>query len=911
MSEIVTEGVQTVSGTVKLEIDGRPVEVREGTTILDAAAAIGIEIPVLRQSEGLSPEWVDRMSTVDVEAGPKVGLVSASTEPSADGMRIRTRSSRAVQARRFVADLLVDDHPADCPQCATGEICDLKRYAAQYGVDGRHFGTTGQPNPEAQGSANPLFTYDPLVCVTCLRCVSTCDQWHGYEGTAVSGRVFGVPTPLRPRMPWTASICESCGNCVSHCPTGALWSKGSKKYPEDDIHMVRTTCPHCGTGCQLDLLVADNRIIGVQPGDGPSNKGMLCVKGKYASFKFIYSGDRLTHPLIKRNGVFDEATWDEALDLIEAKFTQIKADHGPDAIAGFSCSRAPNEDNYLFQKMMRAAFGTNNVDNSARVCHSASVHGLAMTLGSGAMTNPISDITNNVNAILLIGSNPEEAHPVAGAQIRDAVLKGAKLIVVDPRKIDLSPRAEIELQVRPGTNTAFANGMAHVIIEEGLQDREFIETRTEGYEEFAQVVKDYTPERVAEICGIDADDLRRAARIYATAKRAPIIYCLGVTEHSSGTEGVMSLSNLAMLVGKLGKPGCGVNPLRGQNNVQGACDMGCMPDKFPGYQTASDEAVVRKFEQAWGVSLSRTIGLTSTEVIPAALEGRVRGAYIFGEDPAFTDADISRTQEGLKSLDFLVVQELFMTATAELADVVLPGVSYAEKEGTFTNTDRRVQRVRSAVKLDGDMRLDTDIFCDVMTRMGYPSHYDSAADIMDEIASVTPSYAGISFERLDAGEQLQWPCWDKDHPGTPILHRGKFTRGLGLFYPTVQRGPQELPDETYPLTLVTGRMLYHYNNGSITMRADGFDAFGTSSYVEMHHDDAQALGVNDGDRVRVASRRGAIEATARVGARVRAREVFMPLHFADGNVNVLTNAVLDDIAKIPEFKACAVSVRKA
>jgi formate dehydrogenase major subunit len=577
-------------------------------------------------------------------------------------------------------------------------------------------------------------------------------------------------------------------------------------------------------------------------------------------------------------------------------------------VAGFSCARATNEDNYVFQKMVRAVFGNNNVDNCARVCHSASVHGLSMTLGSGAMTNSIRDITREADVILLIGSNPTEAHPVVGAQIRQAVQRGTKLIVVDPRRIDLTNQAALHLQIRPGTNVAFANGMMHVMLQEGLADRAFVEQRTEGFEEMAKVVAAYSPERVAEICRISAEDLRQAARMYARAERAPIIYCLGVTEHSSGTEGVMSVSNIAMLAGKIGKPGCGVNPLRGQNNVQGACDMGALPYDFPGYQKVANPEVRTKFAEAWGVPLSGKTGLTATQVMPAAREGLIKGLYIFGEDPMVTDPDTAHVREALESLEFLVVQELFLTETALLADVVLPGVSYAEKEGTFANTERRVQRVRRAVCLDGEMRQDYEIICEVMSRMGYPCRYDSAAAIMDEIAALTPIYGGISHERLDAAGGLQWPCPDGEHSGTPFLHGERFSRGLGLFYPAEYREAQEMPDTEYPLTMVTGRMLYHYNARAMTGRTEGINALADASYIEMNAGDAALLGVGNGDRVVVASRRGKIETTARVGDVVAAGEVFMTFHFPDGNVNVLTNPVVDEIARIPEYKVCAVKV---
>lgn len=534
-----------------------------------------------------------------------------------------------------------------------------------------------------------------------------------------------------------------------------------------------------------------------------------------------------------------------------------------------------------------------------------------MTLGSGAMTNPFSDISRDVDVILLIGSNPEEAHPVLGSKIRRAVREGAKLIVVDPRKIDLADKATVHLQLKPGTNVAFANGMMHIFIEDGLADMEFIKSRTEGFEELAKIVKDYTPERVAEICGIDADDLRRAAHLYAEADKAPLLYCLGVTEHTTGTEGVMSLSNIAMMVGKLGRSGCGVNPIRGQNNVQGACDMGCLPGDYPGYQKVASPEAREKFSQYWGVELSAEPGLMATQIPHAVAEKQVRGLFIFGEDPIRTDPDIGHIKKMLEGLDFLVVQELFLTETAKYADVVLPGMSYAEKEGTFTNSERRVQRVRKAVTLEGNMRLDTDIFTDIMNRVGYPQKRLTAEEIMREVASLTPSYAGISFARLDAGETLHWPCKDGESCGVPILHEGTFARGLGYFYPAEYVQSAEIADADYPMTMITGRMLYHYNAGAMTQRTEGLNTLAPASYVEMHWLDAQRLGVADGDRVRVASRRGQIETTARVGERVSPQEVFMTFHFEDGNPNHLTNPATDKFARVPEYKVTAVKVSAA
>ncbi len=894
--------------TVTMSIDGQQVTVPKGTTVLEAAKTLGIDIPTLCHLKELAPDGSCRMCVVEVEGGRKGGLNTACTAHCQEGMVVHTGSPRVNDSRRFILDLLLSNHKLECFSCGKNGDCKLQDYCMEYGIDDTTF-TEGKRMPcHQEDTSNPFFTYDPEKCIMCRKCSRVCQLRQGRDVISIAKRGFDTKMTPSYEASFDQSLCESCGNCVSVCPTGALVAKERKTHRAWETKKIPTTCPHCGTGCQMNLVVKGNKLVGVEPINGAANKNLLCVKGKFASYKFVGSGDRLTEPLIKRNGVFEPATWDEALTLVADKFKQIKANDGPDALAGFSCSRSINEDNYVFQKMVRAAFGTNNVDNCARVCHSASVHGLAHTLGSGAMTNPIADITTDVDVILLVGSNPEEAHPVIGAQIRQAMQRGTKVIVVDPRKIDLVKNSELHLQIQAGTNVAFANGMMHVILKEGLADRKFIEEKTEGFEALEQLVAEYTPEKVAEICHIEADDLIKAARLYAKAEKAPIIYCLGVTEHSTGTEGVMSMSNMAMLVGKIGKPGCGVNPLRGQNNVQGACDMGCMPFDFPGYQKVANPEVIEKFEKAWNVKLNRNVGMTSTQVLPEASEGKVKGLYIFGEDPIVTDPDTNHVRHALENLEFLVVQELFMTETAAYADVVLPGISYAEKDGTFTNTERRVQRVRKAVEPRGSARQDFEIFCEVMTRLGYPCHYDSAKEIMEEIAAVTPTFGGITYERLEETGGLQWPCRTLDDPGTPIMHVGNFTRGKGLFMAIPYKKARELPDEQYPYLMSTGRMLYHYNTRAMTGRTEGINQIAGRSYIEINSVDAGRLGIQEGDKVKVRSRRGTIETYAAVGNRVFPQEVFMTFHFPDGNVNELTNAVFDDIAIIPEYKVCAVDI---
>lgn len=902
---------------VNVTINGRHVEVDPGTTILQAAAQIGVEIPTLCYIKDLDPEASCRMCLVEIEGNAK--LQTACSFPVAEGNVIFTESERVIEARKSVLDLMLSNHKTNCFSCGQNGKCKLQEYCLKYGVEETTY--PGEMIEKPIDDSNPFFTYNPNLCILCHRCVNTCQKitCRGVIDTTQRGFRAIVSTPFEEKI--IDTNCESCGNCVQACPTGALTMKVQKTYRDWETKKVRTTCPHCATGCQYDLVVKNNQIVDVIAADGPANHGLVCVKGRSGSYNFVHSSDRIKHPLIKnkQTGEFEEASWDDALDLVAKKFMEIKKQYGTESLAGFACSRSPNEDVYMVQKMVRTCFENNNTDNCARVCHSASVAGLAMTLGSGAMTNPIGDITHDVDVIMLVGSNPEEAHPVVGMQIRQAIAKGTKLIVVDPREIGLSKKADIHLKLKPGTNVAFANGMMNVMVEEGLVDEKFIAERTEGYEKLRDIVKEYTPEKVAKICHIDADMLRQAARMYANAKTAPIIYCLGVTEHSTGTEGVMSMSNMAMMVGKLGKSGCGVNPLRGQNNVQGACDMGALPTDFPGYQKVKNPDVIAKFEKAWNCKLNPKPGIHATDCFPAMIDGTLKGLYIYGEDPVVTDADTTHILKALKSLDFFVIQELFMTETAQLADVILPGMSYAEKEGTFSNTERRVQRVRKAVDLrgvdGGDMRLDTDIIIDLMNRMGYPQPQLTSAQIMDEIASVTPSFAGISHERLDseevAGNGLQWPCTSKEHPGTPIMHVGKFSRGLGWFYPAEYVPSAELPDEEYPIILMTGRILYHYTTRAMTGRTPGLMQIAGKSFIEMNIEDAARIGIKNGDLVKVSSRRGAIETTVRVGTKTSPGESWMPFHFPDGNANWLTNAALDKYARIPEYKVCAIKIEKA
>ncbi|SEF45315.1 NAD-dependent formate dehydrogenase catalytic subunit [Eubacterium ruminantium] len=897
---------------INITINGKLCQSEENTTILDIARENNIDIPTLCYMKGVSDVGSCRLCVVEVEGFSN--LLPACRTMAKDGMVISTESERLTEYRKDMLKLILSNHNLDCMSCPANGTCELQNMCNRYDVKhAEHRGSRHKIEKKLPVlKDNPYITYDPSKCIHCMRCISVCHNiaCNGTLKNSRSGVFHVVDAPFG--EDYRESGCETCGNCASVCPTGALTLKREEKYRNWEVKKVLTTCPHCATGCQYYLVVKGDKIVNVEPANGPSNHHRLCVKGRSGSFDFVHSSDRITKPLIKdrETGKFREAEWDEAISYTAKRLMEIKEKYGNESLAGFACSRSANEDIYMVQKMVRTCFGNNNTDNCARVCHSATVAGLAKTLGSGAMTNPIHDITHDVDCILLIGSNPEEAHPVVGMQIRKAVKDGTKLIVVDPRDIGLAKKADIHLKIRPGTNVAFANGMMHVMIKEDLIDHEYIDNYAEGFEELKTLVEEYTPKKVGEICHIDPDRLVEAARMYATAKKAPIIYCLGVTEHSTGTEGVMCMSDMAVLCGKIGRSGCGVNPLRGQNNVQGACDMGALPTDYPGYQKVNNDTVREKFEKAWGIKLNPSPGLKATDVFPAAINGTIKGLYICGEDPVVTDPDTHHIIKALQSLDFFVIQELFMTKTAEYADVILPGVSYAEKEGTFTNTERRVQRIRKAVTLKGDMRLDTDIIIDLMNAMGYPQPHLTSAEIMDEIASVTPSFAGISHDRLDSGETLQWPCTGKEHPGTAIMHANGPARGRALLYPSAYRASQELPDEEYPFIMMTGRILYHYNATAMTSRAEGLMDISGEGFIEINYKDADDLGIKNGEKVKIISRRGEITATARVGRKVSMGETWMPFHFQDSPANVLTNAALDDFARIPEYKVCAVRVEK-
>jgi len=895
---------------IRISIDGKEIEVEKGVTIFVAAKRIGIEIPHLCYYEHLSISGACRLCLVEVER--EKNLVASCSYPVNREIIVQTNTERVTKARRLILELILSDHPLDCLTCDSAGECKLQDYAYEYGVSQSRF--TGETHHYAIENANPFIVRNYNKCILCARCVKVCEEVQVCEVQDFIYRGFKtkVSTPFGVAM--QEANCILCGNCVEVCPVGALNEKQAEKKGRSwQLKQVRTICPYCGCGCGLILHIRNNQIIKISGNrDNPTNSGWLCVKGRFG-FDFVNHTDRLKIPLIRtsektKTAEFKEINWDEALDIIANKLNQIKEKYGSDSIAGLASAKCTNEENYLFQKFIRAVIGTNNVDHCARLCHAPSVVGLAKAFGSGAMTNAIAEI-RNADCILVIGSNTSETHPIVALEIKTAVRKNnAQLIVADPRKIEMTNFATLWLRQKPGTDIALFNGIANVILNEKIFNQKFINELTEGFEEFKEAVKKYTPDYVEKITGVPAKDIVLAARMYAKAQCGSIIYAMGITQHTSGTNNVLVLANLALLTGHIGRESTGVNPLRGQNNVQGACDMGALPNFLPGYQKLDNPEVKDKFEKCWQVKLPTNLGLTVVEIFNAILEDKIKALYIMGENVMLSDPNIQHVEEALKKLDFLIVQEMFLSETAKFAHLVLPSCSFAEKDGTFTNTERRVQRVRKAIEPIGESKPDWQIIVELAQRMGYPMpNYQGPAEIMDEIASLTPSYGGINYSRLEK-EELFWPCPDTSHPGTKILHQGKFTRGLGKFHPVEYKPPAEETDENCPLILTTGRILYHYHTGTMTRRVAGLNQVVPTGYVELNPAEGEKYGLKNGDLVKVSSRRGSIVTKAYLTERVAPGIVFIPFHFAEAAANILTNDALDPEAKMPELKVCAVSL---
>jgi len=893
-----------------LSMDGKNIEAIAGQTILEVARTQGIAIPTLCHYEGTTDVGACRICIVEVENART--LIPACCTPVGPGMVIATNSPKVIEARKMIVELLWSSGDHNCLTCEKNGACELQDLIYQLGLEKPRF-KIAPPEYKVE-LTNAMIGRDLNKCILCGRCVRVCNEIQVNEVLDFSGR--GASTKVGPAFDadYVDSLCYFCGECVDACPVGALTFKQARFAGRPwELKKVRTTCPYCGVGCQMDLNIHNNKIVKVTGNRAYKhpNDGSLCVKGRFG-LDFVGHPDRLKVPLIRREKgqAFTEAGWDEAYNFIAGRLGKIKLESGPDSIAGLSSARCTNEENYLFQKFMRAVIGTNNVDHCARLCHSVTIAGMVAAFGSGAMTNSIEEI-ELTDLLLVTGSNTTENHPVISSRIKRAVRRhGAGLIVIDPREIDLVRYATLWLRQKTGTDVAVLNGMMNVIIAEGLYAREYVENRTKGFEVLKNTVANYTPDLVENISGVPAEDLRKAARLYAQANRAAILFAMGITQHTTGTDNVKSCANLAMLCGNVGFEGGGVDPLRGQNNVQGACDMGALPNVFPGYQPVDSNDARITFEKAWNVSLPAKPGKTVMEMMDAAGEGEIRALYVMGENPMLSDPDLTHVERSLKNLDLLIVQDIFLTETAMLADVVLPAACFAEKDGTFTNTERRVQRIRKAVQAPGQAKADGEIIAAIATKMGYPLHDVPPGVIMAEINAIAPIYGGITYSRIEE-EGLQWPCPSADHPGTRFLHKDGFSRGQGLFHAVEYIPPAEFPDQDYPFILSTGRVLYHYHTGTMTRRSEGSEELCPESLVEINPFDAEALGVVDGQLVIVTSRRGRVPAKTKITSRSNRGMIFMNFHFHEAAVNILTNPALDPVGKIPEFKVCAVRVEAA
>jgi formate dehydrogenase (NADP+) alpha subunit len=906
-------GDEKGQATVSLSIDGKAISAPRGSNLLEAARNAGIYVPALCYDPDLKPYGACCLCVVEIDG--MRGLVTACTTTVTDGMVVRSDTEAVNRSRRISMELIMANHNGDCLTCTKNGDCELQKIARFLDISEEHFSRLRKRSEWLPiDDSHPAFIRDPGKCILCAKCVRACNEIAGrgvidlaFRGDASRISTFGD-------LPLTESGCESCGECVARCPTGALVPRANRQPSRE----VTTICPYCGVGCSLHLGIRDNEIVGVRGNEAsPVNHGGLCVKGRFG-YDYINHPDRLTKPLIRREGmdkhmsingnfkdVFREASWDEALHFVADRLTTVKNKYGPDSIGVLSSAKFTNEENYLLQKFARSVIGTNNVDHCARLCHASTVVGAIAAFGDGAMSNSIADIAS-AELLLIIGSNTTECHPIIGRIIRQRVKNGeAKLIVADPRSIDLTAMADYHLRHQPGTDVALLNAMMHVILEEGLEDRKFIAERTEDFAALKAVVDLYTPGMAERVTGVPMDDITAAARLFASAGSACILYGMGITQHTTGTDNVKSVANLLMLTGNIGRKGTGFSPLRGQNNVQGACDMGALPNVYPGYQKVDDDSVRQKFETAWGMSLNPKPGIPVTEMMEAAQQGKIKVMYIAGENPLLSEPYSGHTKLAMQGLDFMVVEDIFPTETALIADVILPAAAFAEKDGTFTSTERRIQKLAQAVSPPGEAMADWRIISRLAALMGHAFDYESSAQIMEEIASLTPIYGGVHYDRLD-DYGLQWPCRNRLDPGTPILHVGKFSRGLGKFHAVEYHPPAESVSTDYPLILTTGRVLEHWHTGSMSRRCEVLDKLLPQGAVDIHPEDAGKLGIMEGDMVTLASKRGQIEAPVHVTRKTSPGLAFMAFHWKESPVNELTNNALDPVAKIPEFKVSAV-----
>ena len=900
---------------VAFRLNGGEVTALPGETILEAADRRGIEIPRLCYKPGYRPDGNCRACMVEIK-GERVLAPACCRHPSA-GMEVTSDSARALHAQKLIVELLA----SDVPDRVYKPDSELDYWRRKLAIGKPRFVPRVQPPADL---SHPAMAVNLDACIQCTRCVRACReaQVNDVIGYAFRGGhsaiVFDFDDPMGD------STCVACGECVQACPTGALApAKNAYLVPID--RKVASVCPYCGVGCQLTYHVADNTIAHVEGRDGPANHERLCVKGRFG-FDYVTHPHRLMKPMIRREGiaktaeftvdpanpwaVFRETTWDEALEAATGALKRIRDTRGPRALAGFGSAKGSNEEAYLFQKLVRTGFGSNNVDHCTRLCHASSVAALLEGIGSGAVSNPVMDVLQ-AEVVLLIGANPIVNHPVAATWMKNAVKAGTKLILADPRRSELARHATHYLQFKPDTDVALLNAMMHTIVEEGLTNEAFIADRTSGFEELKKNVAAYSPEAMAPVVGIDAGTIREVARLFATARAAMILWGMGISQHVHGTDNARCLIALTMLTGQVGRPGTGLHPLRGQNNVQGASDVGLIPMMYPDYQRVDGAEVRRKFEALWGVTLDPAPGLTVVEIMNAVHKGEIRGMYIMGENPAMSDPDVNHARQALAELEMLVVQDIFLTETGYLADVILPASAFPEKTGTFTNTDRMVQLGREALALPGEARQDLAIIIEMGRRLGLDWHYTHPRDVFEEMRMAMPSIAGITWERLERESSVTYPCEKEGDPGERVVFTEDFPTptGRASLVPAQIIPAAERPDDRYPYILITGRQLEHWHTGSMTRRTEVLDAIEPGPVASLHPADLAALGVNPGDMITVASRRGSVSLYARADEGTPRGAIFIPFCFYEAAANLLTNPVLDPFGKIPEFKYCAVSVK--
>ena len=898
-------------------IDGVSVCVPKGTSILRAAVTAGIKIPKLCASESLEPFGSCRLCLVEIEG--RKGTPASCTTPVESGMTVHTQSPRLQALRRNVMELYISDHPLDCLTCPANGACELQDMAGVVGLREVRYGFAGQNHlRDAKDESNPYFTFDSSKCIVCNRCVRACEETQGTFALTISGRGFDSRVSPGQNESFLASECVSCGACVKACPTATLQEKTVIELGQPE-HSVLTTCAYCGVGCGFKAEMKGNQVVNMVPwNDGKANEGHSCVKGRFA-WGYATHKDRITKPMIRErtSDPWREVEWDEAIAFAAAGFERVQQKYGRDAVGGITSSRCTNEETYLVQKLVRAAFGNNNVDTCARVCHSPTGYGLGQTYGTSAGTQTFESV-EAADVIVVIGANPTEAHPVFASRMKRRLREGARLIVIDPRAIDLvrgpHVRADYHIALLPGTNVAVISALAHVIVTEGLVDEAFVAERCEP--ESFRIWREWvaspanSPEALAPACGVSAEDLRGAARLYARKGNSAIYYGLGVTEHAQGSTMVMGIANLAMATGNIGRPGVGVNPLRGQNNVQGACDMGSFPHELPGYRHISDASVRASFDAAWGVTLQAEPGLRIPNMFDAALDGSFKALYCQGEDFVQSDPNTRHVTAAMAALEHVVVQDIFLNETAQYAHVFLPGSSFLEKDGTFTNAERRISRVRRVMPpLSG--LADWEVTCALSNALGYAMDYGHPSEIMAEIAQLTPSFAGVSYEKLDRLGSVQWPCNEKTaEAGTPIMHVGSFVRGRGRFLITQYVPSEEKVTRRFPLLLTTGRVLSQYNVGAQTRRTAN-QTWYPEDLLEIHPHDAAERGIAELDTVSLESRAGKTVLRARVTERVQPGVVYTTFHFPESGANVVTTESSDWATNCPEYKVTAVEVRKA